>query len=312
MTDFPITIDVIASSYLPVTLEILSGDASINGQEITVNKAGTIELKASQVGNENHEPAHEEIISFSVSKADQEIIFSEITDKSMLEFPYTLEVISTGNLPVTFELVKGSASITNNVINVVEAGEIKIKTSQLGNDFYNSAEEKIISFNTYKANQDLVLSEIDTKTSSDSPFEIKYTSSISNNIIYNVSGPVNIDNGFVHLIGESGTIELSALQEATSIYNSGSDTISFEVINSNSEITNIENISSIYTVYPNPTTDFLIIKGVQNKSKIELIGLLGNQFTAKIKHNTLDVRNLPMGTYFLIIDGVKKLRFIKN
>ncbi|PXX96838.1 hypothetical protein DF185_19550 [Marinifilum breve] len=63
-----IELQATASSGLEVTFEILSGDANINGNNITFNQTGTVEVKAIQAGNDEYEAA-ETTISFTVDIA---------------------------------------------------------------------------------------------------------------------------------------------------------------------------------------------------------------------------------------------------
>ena len=57
--DTPFTISATASSALPVTYTIVSGPASISGNTITLTGAGTVVVKALQIGNINYQPVQE-------------------------------------------------------------------------------------------------------------------------------------------------------------------------------------------------------------------------------------------------------------
>lgn len=67
-----------------------------------------------------------------------------------------------------------------------------------------------------------------------------------------------------------------------------------------------ENIS----IYPIPATDFVAIEGVEENSKIELFDILGRNIkTTKLSGKTLDIKDIPSGTYIIKIesDGVIKI-----
>jgi Leucine-rich repeat (LRR) protein len=56
-----IELNASASSGLDVTFELVSGDATINGNTLTLNQAGKVEIKAVQTGNNEYEPAETSI-----------------------------------------------------------------------------------------------------------------------------------------------------------------------------------------------------------------------------------------------------------
>ena len=69
-TDDPFTVSATATSTLDVSLAILSGPASISGNEITLDgTAGTVEVEATQDGNESYEAATPVVRSFDVNLA---------------------------------------------------------------------------------------------------------------------------------------------------------------------------------------------------------------------------------------------------
>jgi len=69
-------------------------------------------------------------------------------------------------------------------------------------------------------------------------------------------------------------------------------------------------------IYPNPSSSVLNIEGGAHIASLKIMNLLG-QVVAKYTNNeTIDVTNLSVGTYFLIIDtwqgGTKVVKFIKK
>lgn len=68
-------------------------------------------------------------------------------------------------------------------------------------------------------------------------------------------------------------------------------------------------------LYPNPTTDYLIINQVNHESNLEIIDLLGNKYRPTLTNGRLDVNLLPRGIYYLIVRNKnfpKAIKFIKN
>jgi surface protein len=78
-------------------------------------------------------------------------------------------------------------------------------------------------------------------------------------------------------------------------------------------IEDIEN--TVVTIYPNPTTHFLSINGIENPVNITIYNILGKEVMSAISSNKVAVKSLPNGVYVIRIkDGLKEIikKFIKN
>jgi hypothetical protein len=136
----PFTISATASSGLPVTFSIVSGPASISGNTITLTGAGTVVVKALQIGNVNFNEASAER-TFKVLPSEQTLTFNEITDKAFGAIPFTIIANASSGLPVTFSIVSGPATISGNTISITGSGTVVVKAFQAGNTNYQSAQE---------------------------------------------------------------------------------------------------------------------------------------------------------------------------
>ena len=66
-------------------------------------------------------------------------------------------------------------------------------------------------------------------------------------------------------------------------------------------------------IFPNPTSDFITIENVKTNSLVKIIDTSGKVvLNKKLSGNSIDVKSLSKGTYFLKIDGLKPLKFIKK
>jgi|GEM_PF-1137392 len=63
-----ITLDATASSGLDITYDIVSGEATLDGNVVTFTKAGVVEIKATQAGNNEYKPV-EKTVSVTVTKS---------------------------------------------------------------------------------------------------------------------------------------------------------------------------------------------------------------------------------------------------
>lgn len=122
-----------ASSSLPVTLEIVSGLANIVNDTMFLTSAGTIIIKASQAGNVDYSPAPDVYDTILISQGSQTITFNPITDKIVSDVAFALDATSSANLPITYTILSGNATISGNVLNIIGAGTITVRASQAGN-----------------------------------------------------------------------------------------------------------------------------------------------------------------------------------
>jgi hypothetical protein len=71
-----------------------------------------------------------------------------------------------------------------------------------------------------------------------------------------------------------------------------------------------ENTTDLFSIYPNPTTDILNIKGDLTGKIIEILDISGKSHI-KTLNKSIDVSDLTTGVYFLKVDNSVK-KFIKN
>lgn len=86
-----------------------------------------------------------------------------------------------------------------------------------------------------------------------------------------------------------------------------SEEISFTVTQSTASI---DENTLTYNVYPNPTTDFINIDGV-NVQSVKIFDMSGKLMISE-NSNKLDVSYLSNGYYTLLINDVSRFKFIKN
>lgn len=70
-----------------------------------------------------------------------------------------------------------------------------------------------------------------------------------------------------------------------------------------------------FSLYPNPTSDIVNVKGDRNIQKTTLLDINGGVVNHEFSNNQISVDQLESGLYFLEIlhdDGVEVLRFFKH
>ncbi|MEP2273811.1 MAG: Ig-like domain-containing protein, partial [Reichenbachiella sp.] len=145
--------DVVANtdSELPLTYDV-SGPATISGSTITLTGGtGLVTVTVSQAGDANHYSASEQI-TFNVtdpSKLTQTITFS--VDDQVYGDVVTLDGSTDSGLPVSYELVSGPATRSDNQLTIIGIGVVVVRATADGDDSYNPAVPVEVSFDAAKA-----------------------------------------------------------------------------------------------------------------------------------------------------------------
>ena len=125
-----------------VVFSVLSGPASINGNQLTITGTGTVVIAADQLGNTNYTAASEVTQSVLVNQAPQAITFTAPSVVLYGVAPITLSATggASGN-PVVFIVLSGPASVSGNQLTITGTGTVVIAADQLGNTNYTAAAE---------------------------------------------------------------------------------------------------------------------------------------------------------------------------
>ncbi|MDT3404765.1 MBG domain-containing protein [Mucilaginibacter terrae] len=241
--DAPFALSATASSTLPVTFS--SSDpsvASVNGNTVTIIKAGNVTITASQLGDATYNPAtatQSSVISpVSIpTKLDQIITFAAITNKTLGDVPFALIATATSSLPVTFSSSDPSvASVSGNTITIIKAGNITITASQIGDATYNAAtatQSFVISPASVptKQNQTITLVAIPNKTVGDPDFTVSASTNSGLPVTFSSSNVsvATVSGNTVHIVGP-GNVTITASQAGDANYNPATATQSFVVI----------------------------------------------------------------------------------
>ncbi|MFN3315549.1 MAG: Ig-like domain-containing protein, partial [Raineya sp.] len=151
----PVTLNAVSDRGLPITFTLVSGNATISGNQVSFNQAGNITIRASQAGNYYFEPAPDIERSFEVIKRNQVINFEPVSDKLITESGFELNVSASSGLPVTLEIVSGNVSLDGKKVIFGGIGFVTIRASQAGNNVYHPAEPIERTF--YVAPENLML-----------------------------------------------------------------------------------------------------------------------------------------------------------
>ena len=111
-----------------------------------------------------------------------------------------------------------------------------------------------------------------------------------------------------------GGVALNVPEGTVSTYGAAAVWANFSPIQDGTLSTNENNQKDIFSVYPNPASDFISVAGLKQTTAYEVYNILG----AKVLKGSLsatgkiEVQPLTKGVYFLKLDGGTPLKFIKK
>ncbi|MBS1810305.1 MAG: Ig-like domain repeat protein [Acidobacteria bacterium] len=123
-----------------------------NGSSYTINPVGTGDAGSYDVvvtgvcGSATSDAA-----TLTVNKADQAITFGTLASKTWGDAPFAVSATASSNLPISFSVVSGPATISNNTVTLTGAGTVTIRAAQAGDTSYNEATSVEQSFTVNKA-----------------------------------------------------------------------------------------------------------------------------------------------------------------
>lgn len=135
-TAAPLALRAEASSGLPVVFEVLSGPATVSGNQLTLTGVGPVVLRASQAGNGDYEAAPPRDQTMTVVQAPQTIQFTAVGAKTYGDGPVALAAHSSSGLPVTYRLVSGPGSLVGEGLAFTGAGTVAVEAAQAGSALY--------------------------------------------------------------------------------------------------------------------------------------------------------------------------------
>ncbi|GKT32070.1 T9SS type A sorting domain-containing protein, partial [Aduncisulcus paluster] len=207
-----------SSSDLAVSFKVVSGPATITGDELTITGTGNVTVEATQYGNEMYAAAEVKSRTFTVAKATQVITFDAIADKVFGDAPFTLVASASSDLAVSFNVVSGPAEITGDELTITGTGNVTVEATQAGNEMYAAAEAKSRTFIVSKAAQVITFDAIADKVYGDAPFTLVASSSSNLAVSFKVvSGPATITGDELTITG-TGNVTVEATQAGNEMY----------------------------------------------------------------------------------------------
>ncbi len=158
-------------------------------------------------------------VIYQTPKQSQTITFPTLADKTFGDAPIPLVAAASSGLTVSFSVLSGPATRSNNVLTITGAGTVNVRASQSGNVAFNAAPDVTNSFNVGKADQAITFGLLPDKSVGAAPFAVNATASSGLPIMFSiVSGPATVSSNGATLTG-AGTVTVRASQSGNTNFN---------------------------------------------------------------------------------------------
>jgi hypothetical protein len=143
----PVTLAATASSGLPVTFSVVSGEATLTDATLTVLNTDPVVIRATQAGDTNYTAIAADQTIADAAKQAQTIAFAAPDDRVASEGPFALTATASSGLPVTYTVVSGPATLSGATVTLTKAsGLVTLRASQAGNATYAAADDVTRTF----------------------------------------------------------------------------------------------------------------------------------------------------------------------
>ena len=237
-----LTVSATSTSGTPVTISLVSGSAaslsgSIGNYSLNnINQTGLVTITFTVPESRNYYSATVTAV-IDVVKTNQSITVSPVAPTFIYyqeNLVYTINAFSDSSLAVTYGLVSGTnATLSGNVLNISDIGELVVEINQPGNNIYNPAITKREVIKVVQGVTNLSNFNIPDKNINDPDFTIPPPTSNRSPLtfIYTSSDPSVAEiSGDQIIIRRPGSTVITARQDSNRRFNTGSISTIFNVI----------------------------------------------------------------------------------
>lgn len=205
--------------------------AEVSGNTVTIKGAGSAEITASQGGDEFYNPAASVTLTINVAKAYQTISFPEFGTVVYGSAPITLAASAQSTAGMRYESSDSKvATVEGNVLTVTGAGKCYVTAYSDGDDNYYAATPVQRELSVAKSGQEVIFTEISSKTYGDEPFTLSAYSTNGQAVTFSSSAPSVISiSGNTATIRGAGTAVITATQAGNNNYESASERVTVTI-----------------------------------------------------------------------------------
>ncbi len=287
----------------------ITGDIVVGGDVVDTSVEDTYVITYNVMdaaGNAAAEVTRTVIVA-STGLMSQTITFDAISAKTLGEDPFTLTATTTSDLDVTFSSTSDKIEVTSvGEVTLLAAGSVTIDANQAGNATFAAAETVSQSFCINPATPIITVSDNDTDV-------VTLTSDSDTGNQWFLNGEaIDGSTGSAIEVESIGIYTVQVTVEGC--ISAMSDEIAL-IVTGNELGTKLD-----VTVYPNPASNYLEVKGSGiDTNTVQLYDLSGRSrnilFFSEEQSLKADISQLPDGVYVLIIRGDEinhRMRIIKK
>jgi hypothetical protein len=249
----PFAVSASSVSAGAITYTVVSGPASIAGNVVTLTGIGTVELRATQVAAGNYVAATA-TTTFEVAPETPTLTFNSVPPQIYGNAPVGVSASSASAGIITYFVVSGPATVSGNTVNPIGTGTVVLRAQQAAAGDY-AASTATTSFQVNPATPTLTFTQppASSYTYGAAAFTVAAGSASTGAIHYTVTGPATIVGTAVTLNG-TGTVTLTASQDATTDYKAATVSTSFVVNPATPTLTFTTTPNGPYTFGASPVT----------------------------------------------------------
>jgi sugar lactone lactonase YvrE len=245
-----------SSSGLPVSFYSYDESvATIEGNILTIKKAGIVYIAAQQAGNNNYSPGYtdQELV---IEKASQRIHVDALPHKTYGDEPFALPATSDAGLSIVYTSADpGVAEINGHIVTITGAGTTTITATQTGDDNHEAAVDIHLPFTVRKAVNVILFDVPGAHQYGDAPFQLTATSTSGLPVQFASSDELLAGvSGNIVTIRKAGTLTIFAYQPASANYEAADTVLQTLFIDKANQAIEFEFIPS----FPMADTSFLL------------------------------------------------------
>jgi hypothetical protein len=205
-----------AASGLPVNL-VAAGNCTMVGAQVHLTGAGTCDITAAQAGDANFNPAPPVTRNFLIAKANQQITFGALPDRTFGDADFDVSATASSDLGISFSAT-GNCALAGATVHLTGAGACTVTATQEGNANFNPATPVAHEFSIAKADQQITFGALPDRQFGSADFDVSATSSSDLTVSFAATGDCTLAGATVHLTG-AGTCTITASQEGNANFN---------------------------------------------------------------------------------------------
>ncbi|MCA6383184.1 MAG: T9SS type A sorting domain-containing protein [Cytophagales bacterium] len=244
-------------------------------------------------------------VTLNVTKANQVITFSDISDKQLPNAPFILSATVSSFLPVTFSTTSTKITLSENQVTILDAGKASIVASQPGNGNYNAATSVTREFCIKPAKPSVTATFVSGTA--------KLTSNAANGNQWYLNGAVitgATNNSYTATSAGTYKAQVTIDNCLSDFSNDVPVVITGDLPNGNASV----------SLYPNPTAGILFIAGLEPETnECSIVDLLGRPIIMNLEksgdQHRLTTESLVDGVYMLRVkqsNSLLQLKFVKK